>query len=431
MPSPVDFFTQYIKQHKPVLLKGAAFKASAADLFPLGGCPCHIFYAAVSHHVNTRPLTQHTHLMLPRAAFATQHFANPADWTDEGMFELFGHTSVDFEKGKKEIRGNGGGKASLREFLKTYRETDVYLVNDLGPEMMDRLLLPSFISCGGADTMLSKTIMWMSSGGTSSVLHNDASENINCLLDGTKTLVMFNASHRDSLETEACGWTTNGAFSAADSDKIDLTEYPGFKGLDSWDATMETGDCLYIPVQWYHHVKSPGPRNLAINVWFQPFHTFHAADCQANPSASMTLNQQHWFDGEDYLEQHPRLEGDAAPVFRTTMALANRLGNHGRGLTRGEFVTHVQKTGPQRVGKPSVAYLEGIFTMFDREGDGYLWQDELSYGFHVSRTGVSASSDPSPSAVEEQLRDWRSGVLALVRIGAAPKFNTKHMEATL
>jgi hypothetical protein len=33
--------------------------------------------------------------------------------------------------------------------------------------------------------------MWFSSGGTKSVLHNDGLDNINCLLDGSKDLIMF------------------------------------------------------------------------------------------------------------------------------------------------------------------------------------------------------------------------------------------------
>eukprot|EP00041_Stephanoeca_diplocostata_P016138 m.314448 g.314448 ORF g.314448 m.314448 type:complete len:81 (+) comp20267_c0_seq2:941-1183(+) len=46
-----------------------------------------------------------------------------------------------------------------------------------------------------------QVVMWFSGGGTSSVLHYDISENINCLLDGTKTILMINRSYADMLQT--------------------------------------------------------------------------------------------------------------------------------------------------------------------------------------------------------------------------------------
>lgn len=40
--------------------------------------------------------------------------------------------------------------------------------------------------------MLQDAVVWFSSGGTKSVLHYDAVDNINCLFDGTKELLMIN-----------------------------------------------------------------------------------------------------------------------------------------------------------------------------------------------------------------------------------------------
>lgn len=47
-----------------------------------------------------------------------------------------------------------------------------------------------FLSCGGYTNVLSDVIMWFSSGGTKSVLHNDHIDNVNCLFSGTKTMYM-------------------------------------------------------------------------------------------------------------------------------------------------------------------------------------------------------------------------------------------------
>ena len=40
--------------------------------------------------------------------------------------------------------------------------------------------------------MLQDAVVWFSSGGTKSVLHYDAVDNINCLFDGTKELLLIN-----------------------------------------------------------------------------------------------------------------------------------------------------------------------------------------------------------------------------------------------
>ena len=50
-------------------------------------------------------------------------------------------------------------------------------------------MLPT-ISCGGYVNLLQDIVMWFSSGGTSSVLHSDNVDNINCLFSGEKELYM-------------------------------------------------------------------------------------------------------------------------------------------------------------------------------------------------------------------------------------------------
>jgi hypothetical protein len=56
---------------------------------------------------------------------------------------------------------------------------------------VDDITVPISIQCGGLQDGIKSVIMWFSSGGTKSVLHNDGLDNINCLLDGSKDLIMF------------------------------------------------------------------------------------------------------------------------------------------------------------------------------------------------------------------------------------------------
>ena len=58
--------------------------------------------------------------------------------------------------------------------------------------VLEEYALLKSIGCGGFTNMLQDAVVWFSSGGTKSVLHYDAVDNINCLFDGTKELLMIN-----------------------------------------------------------------------------------------------------------------------------------------------------------------------------------------------------------------------------------------------
>lgn len=45
-------------------------------------------------------------------------------------------------------------------------------------------------------------MMWVSSGGTMSVLHNDYAENINCVFKGAKTFYLVDRKHMDVVSIQ-------------------------------------------------------------------------------------------------------------------------------------------------------------------------------------------------------------------------------------
>lgn len=51
--------------------------------------------------------------------------------------------------------------------------------------------LPLSLQCGGFQNLLETVVMWFSSGGTKSHLHRDLLDNINCLLDGKKDILLI------------------------------------------------------------------------------------------------------------------------------------------------------------------------------------------------------------------------------------------------
>ena len=61
------------------------------------------------------------------------------------------------------------------------------------------LQLPRCLKCG-FHQYLQEAEVWLSSGGTSSLLHSHADQNIHCLLSGRKDFILIERKYRDRLE---------------------------------------------------------------------------------------------------------------------------------------------------------------------------------------------------------------------------------------
>jgi len=231
IPSPQSFFNDYIKASKPVVFKNAAKQMAAYKL-----------------------------------------------WTDEYLMERFGDVVVDVEEGKKENRSLAMWNWKFKDFLNTYKTSDVYMVHSLPKQMRNDLRLFPSLSCGGFTNVLTDVIMWFSSGGTKSVLHNDHIDNINCLFSGTKTLYMVDYKYREHVVFDS----PQGAFSNVDVDAVDVKKYPGLTKAPWWRADMQAGDCLFIPSRWFHQVRSftDNNKNMAVNVWFYNMKKINNTECE-------------------------------------------------------------------------------------------------------------------------------------------------------
>lgn len=236
IPSVEEFFQEYIKGSKPVVFKQMA------------------------HHIPAFKL-----------------------WNDEYLKEKFGHIKVDIEEGKKENRSLGMWQWPFKKFLERYKEEDIYMVHSLPKQMRGDLRLFPFLSCGGYTHVLNDVIMWFSSGGTKSVLHNDLIDNVNCLFSGTKTLYMVDYRDKQYVNLDA----PEGSFSLVNVDAVDLNEYPGLSHAPWWEAKMESGDCIFIPSKWFHQVRSfaTEKRNMAVNIWFYNMRKINTTECIENESA--------------------------------------------------------------------------------------------------------------------------------------------------
>ena len=131
LPSAAEFFNKYVKPKRPVLFRNAA-KASPAF----------------------------------------------TKWSDEYLLENFGNLQVKLESKLEKkvvpIGDVGLGRDTISHFLNTYKSRDVYIVSQLPDPMAKDVKVPPCLTCGSFHNRIMEANLWVSNGGTSSLLHKDA-----------------------------------------------------------------------------------------------------------------------------------------------------------------------------------------------------------------------------------------------------------------
>merc|ERR1712085_153834 len=122
--------------------------------------------------------------------------------------------------------------------------------------------LPETIRC--KEIMPQSLTLWMSSGGTTSVLHQDDAENFLWLLDGRKTVMLV---HQDQATAMYAKIAEQPGSSPVHQDAVNHEAFPKFKDMPWTYGEINAGDMLYIPHSYWHQVNSFG-RNAAVNLWW-------------------------------------------------------------------------------------------------------------------------------------------------------------------
>ncbi|RZJ95191.1 MAG: cupin-like domain-containing protein [Novosphingobium sp.] len=102
--------------------------------------------------------------------------------------------------------------------------------------------------------------------------HHDPSDNIACCIAGRRRFTLFPPDQLPNLYVGPFELTPAGAIiSMVDFDNPDLARYPRFaQAMEAAVvADLEPGDALYIPYQWWHHVRSIEAINMLVNYWWE------------------------------------------------------------------------------------------------------------------------------------------------------------------
>lgn len=224
------------------------------------------------------------------------------------MMENFGDFKVKIEgKTEKDHYPEGElglAQDTLRHFLSSYQERNAYIVSQLPDPLAKYILVMPFLNCGTFKLRLLEANLWLSSGGTKSLLHRDADNAINCLLNGTKDWVLIDPAFEDLIPIAKEDVEAYGGFSLLNPDSVDLEKYPQFKGVPWWYANMTAGDCLFLPYGYWHQVRSYGTKNMAVSVLFSRLKEVDLEECdQIQPEFIALSDSQMVFRYDGFGDQ--------------------------------------------------------------------------------------------------------------------------------
>lgn len=137
------------------------------------------------------------------SSFSGKLFPAYKKWTDDYLIDNFGELEVKLEhkteKGKTPVGERGVGRDTIKSFLETYKTKSSYIVSQMPDPMAQDILVPPFMMCGTIYDRLLESNLWLSAGGTKSMLHRDADHAINCLLNGTKDWILIDPKQEKNV----------------------------------------------------------------------------------------------------------------------------------------------------------------------------------------------------------------------------------------
>ncbi|XP_078684771.1 lysine-specific demethylase 8-like [Branchiostoma floridae x Branchiostoma belcheri] len=300
--------------------------------------------------------------------------------SDDYIREKYGDLDVLVEK-KYEDRLARPQRMPLREFLDNYRDEDWYVVSLLPDPMRAEMQVPRSLLCGTFKKNILESNLWLSAGGTKSLLHYDADHNLHCLISGRKDFIMIDSKYEDLLEMAHKKQFSGSSFSHLDMDSIDLLRNPRVSEVPWTWATLLPGDCIFIPAGYFHQVRSYG-RSVAATIMWSPLNHFDDSDCAATDidkytALSDVTIQWTYKKGDKFIDMgYMNVE-----IMRDSLLKVMEVKNSTK-LTKEMFtyyyeVAVVDEEEDKEVEEEDLEMIEKMFGILNKDKTGYITRQSL------------------------------------------------------
>lgn len=175
-------------------------------------------------------------------------------------------------------------------FLEDYKHDDWYLSSTIPHEMMEEIPLPEFLQCGSYHDRLQEAELWMSSGGTASLLHSHEDHTAHCVLFGRKDFIVIEKQYRKNFGFIEKYPHAGVGHSPLDMDMISVFKFPDISHTPWNHATLRQGDCIITPAGYLHQVRSYG-RSISFTILFSPTRDFDSSDCRKLKEKRAKMNE--------------------------------------------------------------------------------------------------------------------------------------------
>jgi Cupin-like domain len=96
----------------------------------------------------------------------------------------------------------------------------------------------------------SSVFLWFGPAGTITPLHHDVMNVLVAMVRGHKRFTLISPEQTPMLYNDV------GVYSDIDPDSPDLDRFPLFRNVQTITVDVQSGDVLFLPVGWWHHVRS-------------------------------------------------------------------------------------------------------------------------------------------------------------------------------
>ncbi|KAL1516900.1 hypothetical protein ABEB36_000735 [Hypothenemus hampei] len=206
------------------------------------------------------------------------HWPASKKWLDVNyLLEVAGNRTVPVELGSLYTDEQWSQKLmTLKDFIKNHYLSESgntgYLAQhnlfDQISELREDIRIPEYCCCSlnFEEAMEPDINAWLGPKGTVSPLHQDPKNNVLAQVYGTKQILLY--SPEDTQFLYPHGETMLSNTSQVDPLNPNYIKYPEFKKATMFKGLLKSGEMLFIPLKWWHHVTAL-EKSFSVSFWWQ------------------------------------------------------------------------------------------------------------------------------------------------------------------